>query len=918
MMMKWLPTSILVSAVFFASLVWAQDAKTSQDNNSQSSSVDTAKALSMIAKTPMSFEVNRGQTDPRVKFLSRGLGYTLFLTGNWAVMALERTNSAGAASSETVPEGKFLSPLAMQELAKRKNAGGTQIANAPKAAREEAILNMRVVGGNAKAALVGVKELEAKTNYYKGSDPSKWLTEVPSYEKVQYTGIYPGIDLVYYGNQQQLEYDFVVSPGANVDRIAVDFSKGADGKGKLPMRVESNGDLVAQLESGAVRFHKPVVYQTSGQDRKTFVDGRYVLQANGKVGFEVGPYDHDRKLVIDPTLSYASYIGGSNKDSGMGVTIGVRFGNVIITGSTRSADFPAVTPFQTFAGGTCGSEPCRDIFLSKFNSFGTSLMYSTFLGGTNDDVPLVVTQDSLGDMFLAGYTLSTDFPVTGSAFQRQFKGGTVTGDGFVVEFASRGAFLAYSTYLGGTGDDQVWGLAVDSTFNAYVSGYTASDDFPTTAGALRTTCPQTAAGTCSTGFVTEVNAKGNGLVYSTFLGGSNGLGDSAYGLALDSSNNAYISGITGSPNFPVTATGYDKKCGTDGLCNGNYDGFMAKLNPTGSALLYSTFLGGSAYDYTSGIAVDALGGVYVSGNTLSSDFPVTANAGQKTYGGASAGCNPLSGAVCGDVTVSKFSRNGALLYSTYLGGSGDEYPGISMAVDGSGNGYLTGQTNSPNFPLVSPFQSQYGGGPSDAFVAKINPNGSFGYSSYLGGNGQDYGYRTALDSAGNVWVVGGTLSTNFPATKGAYQTKCGTDGNCNGGLFDAWLAKVAFSADLSVTVTAPTTVTSGGTLTYTITEKDNGSDPASSVSLTDATPTGTTFNSVSTTGGTCTAPPPGGTGTVTCTVPTQPKGGHIVVTMVVNVTAQPGATITDTANVTSATFDPNQSNNSSTAQTTVQ
>ena len=459
-----------------------------------------------------------------------------------------------------------------------------------------------------------------------------------------------------------------------------------------------------------------------------------------------------------------------------------------------------------------------------------------------------------------------------------------------------------------------------ATPNVYVVGSTTSPNFPTTTGAYQRACGLTQQGVCSNGFASKVNAKGSALLYSTYLGGSGGLGDAAYNVAVDSKNNAYIAGITGSPNFPTTTGVYDTTCGTDGACNGTFDGFVTELNTTGGALVFSTFLGGSGYDYAAGIALDVTGAIYVSGNTTSTDFPTTPSAAQSTFGGMSAGCSPTSGQICGDVTITKLTPGAATLaYSTYLGGSLDEYPGMSMAVDAGGNAYVTGQTSSTNFPLVRPFQATYGGGSSDAFVTTVNPNGTgFSSSSYLGGNGQDFGFRTAVDSVGSIYVSGGTLSTNFPVKTGVFQAICGTDGNCNGGLMDAWTAKLVPSADVSISnVASPNPVKSGSNLSYTIVAKNSGPDTALSVSITDVVPTGTTFVSVATTVGSCTAPPVGGTGTVTCNVASSANGSKVTITMVVNVNAAAGSVITDKATVSSTTFDPKKGNNAVNTSTTV-
>jgi uncharacterized repeat protein (TIGR01451 family) len=767
---------------------------------------------------------------------------------------------------------------------------------------------MRVVGANEQAQATGEGKQRAQSNYYIGNISSEWRTNIANYGKVRYAGIYPGVDLVYYGQQKQLEYDFVVNPGADPNSIALTFGGNADGRKHIPLRINHAGDLVATLKTGDVSFHKPVVYQTKDNE-KILVEGRYILKADGSVGFQLGHYDPSKQLVIDPVLSFSTYLGGSSNDIGYGVTYGVDHGEPTLVGSTSSADFPQVKALYSYGGD-------RDVFVTKYNPTLTEVIFSTYIGGSDDDVPSQVTQDVYGDVFFVGYSLSPNFPVRGPVFQKKFAGGSVTGDAVVVEVESADLYLEWSSYLGGSGDDQAFSLAVDTPGNVFVSGHTTSTNFPVTAGAYQTTCPVDSSGGCSTSFVSEVNPKGTALVYSTYLGGSNGLGESAYGIALNASDDAYISGITGSPNYPTTSGAYQTQCGTDGLCNGTYDGFVTELNPTGTGIVASTFLGGNNFDYTAGIVANPTA-IYVSGSTVSPDFPVTANAAQSTYGGNSAGCVFTTG-TCGDVTISKFNTTlTTLQYSTYLGGSLDENPGLSMGVDSNGYMYVVGQTDSPNFPLVDALQPTYGGGSSDAFLTQLTPQGAFGYSTYFGGNGEDFAYRLTFDPSNDVYITGGTLSTNFAVTAHAPQKICGTDGNCNGGFFDAFFSKISLSADLSMTGKASATIKTGANLSYALAARNNGPDTALSVTVTDATPTGTTFVSVTPNTGTCTAPPVGGTGNVTCSVSTMPNGTSLKITLVVNVNAASGSTITDTATVTSSISDPNTKNNTATVTTTV-
>ena len=866
------------------------------------------EALQALANLPMSFEVNRGQTDPRVKFLARGAGYALFLTGDRAVMAFPHSL---ASTAKSVPPA---APYALP----RTTAVADNSATQPPAG--ESVLSMQAVGANPAARVSGVDKLETESNYFIGNDPQKWHTSVAHYSKVRYAAIYPGVDLVYYGKQRQLEYDFVVKPGSDPSQIHLALGSGPEGQRAIPLSVDSDGDLAANLDGEDVFFHKPLIYQpATARQPQTPVDGRFVLEANGHVGFDIAAYDRSRELVIDPALSYSTYLGGSNEDIAYGVAFGVRFGYIWIVGSTRSTDFPQVKGLYPFGGGTCGSQPCRDIFVTKLNFSLSSIVFSTYVGGAGDDVALGLAQDPFGDLFFTGYTTSSNFPIVGKAFQRHFGGGTVTGDAIAVEVESAGKYLQYSSYLGGSGDDVGYGISIDSVGNAFIVGSTTSTNFPVSTGAYKTTCGLTKGGTCSTAWAVQVNIAGSALNYATYLGGSGGLGEAAYGVAVDANDNAYIVGITGSPNFPVTTNVVQSSCGTDTLCNGTYDGFVTKMNPTGTGLVYSTFLGGNAYDYLSGVAIDSAGDAYVAGGTVSPDYPTTPGAAQTTYGGNSPGCQPSATTICGDVTVSKINPAGsALVYSTYLGGTGDESNGFSMALDSQGNAYVTGFTDSTDFPQVNAFQT-FGGGLGDAFVSKINSTGSaFTYSSYLGGNGWDFGYRTALDPSANLYVAGGTTSTNLFVTGHPVQSKCGTDGNCNGGLADAFMVKVVLAADMSITNKAPGTVTSGGTITYQIAAKNLGPESASNVAITDATPAGTTFNSVSTNGGTCTNPPSGGTGTVKCTIGNVNVNNTFTETLVLNVTASSGSVITDTATVSATTFDPNMKNNKATVKTNVQ
>ncbi len=606
---------------------------------------------------------------------------------------------------------------------------------------------MKLLGSNPHAQVAGLEELPGKSNYFMGSDPKKWRTHIPTYRKVAYRQMYPGIDLVYYGNQRQLEYDFVVAPGADPKAITLGIEGTVGARHGLPLRIDSQGDLVVSTEGVEIRFRKPRVYQTdNGQPTpdpglRTLVDGRYVLKGKHEVGFQVAPYDTTRALVIDPVLSYSTYLGGSDFDVGLGIAVDF-MDNTYVTGFTCSTNFPTANAFQATLGGSC------DVFVTKLNPAGSALLYSTYLGGSGFDAGLGITVDRFGNAYVAGDTDSSDFP-TANPVQATLGGGC---DAFVTKLNRTGSALLYSTYLGGSGLDFARGITVDRFGNAYVTGETVSPDFPT-ANPL-----QANLGGDLDAFVTKLNPAGSALLYSTFLGGSDR--DVGFGIAADRFGNAYVTGETFSIDFP-TANPLQVSLA------GDLDAFVTKLNPAGSALLYSTYLGGSGTDVANAIAVDQFGNAYVAGETFSPDFPTA---------------NPLQAILVGglDAFVTKLNPAGsALLFSTYLGGSGDD-EAFGIAV-GNVNVYVTGLTDSPDFPMANPLQAILGGG-TDAFVTKLNPVGSaLLFSTYLGGSGGDEAFGIAVGNV-NVYITGFTDSTDFP-TAHPVQASLGGD-------FDAFVTKL--------------------------------------------------------------------------------------------------------------------------------
>jgi hypothetical protein len=776
-----------------------------------------ARILEGYGKLPLSFEANQGQADARVKFLSRTGGYTLFLTGDEAVLALRgkaKNRRADAVGHVAKGSSQGLKPASLATSAQSSTTGtslrgtaepasgpqsfvsqsfvsGHRFSGAVSSAKSEAplgaarrdhpatdrtsVLRMKLRHANPAAKVTGADQLAGTSNYFIGNDPAKWRTNVPTYAKVKYEGIYPGIDLVYYGNQRQLEYDFIVAPGADPRRIAFDV------RGAKQIRQDARGDLVLKTSAGEIRWHKPVVYQEKNGARQE-IAARYAITAANRVGFELAKYDASRPLYIDP-LIYSTYLGGSSNDYGYGIAVDSA-GNAYVTGYTHSNNFPvAPGAFQP----TCGGNDCStygDVFVSKINATGSALVYSSYLGGSQVDIGFGIAVDSAGDAYVTGQTDSVDFPVTPGAFQTVCNGGSGCnefGDAFVSKLNPTGSALIYSTYLGGSSSsDDGFGIAVDSAGNAYVVGTTASTNFPVTPGAFQTACGSY----CSDAFVTKLNPTGSALIYSTYLGG-NYLNE-GFGIAVDNSGNAYVTGYTWSTDFPTTPGAFQTACGGAPYPYNCWDAFVTKFNPTGSALVYSTYLGGSSYDLGFGIAVDSAGNAYVIGGTCSTDFP-TMNPLQPAYGGAS--CISF---VVGDAFVTKFNPTGsALVYSSYLGGSGYDNS-TAIAIDSSSNIYVTGWTESTDFPVTpGAFQTTCGGGSGcgtnngNTFMAKISPTGSaLVYSTYLGGSGGDAGYGIAIDSSGKAYVTGATGSANFPVTPAAFQL-------ANGGGGDAFVAKIS-------------------------------------------------------------------------------------------------------------------------------
>lgn len=663
---------------------------------------------------PLTFEENRGQAAPDVKFLSRGAGYNFSVTPQGSSLMLTRNRSR-------------------RPILRAKSV--------PQANPEKAVLHMALVGSNPSPRVQGLEKQPGIVNYFDGTMANKnGHTGIRTFGKVQLDNVYAGIDLVFHGNQRQLEYDFAVAPGVDPRVIRMAF-QGAD---KLEI---ADGELVLHLGDSAIRQHKPVTYQQSNGGRRE-VQSRYILLSANEVGFEIGAYDRSQALVIDPVLTYSTYFGGTSDDVINSIAVDSA-GNAYVAGWTNSLS----TTSQIFlskinAAGTsilytqyiadtahnCGSygtgvavNSAGEAFVSgmygtvdqwgfcnnkyaytgKLNAAGTAFIYSFFWGG-GDDHANAVALDSAGNAYFTGQTQG-NWPVSAGVFQSN---GGFPGDAFVLKLDSTGHML-YSSYLGGSSIDEAFGIAVDSNKNAVIVGNAQSSDFPTTTGAYQKTNSSWVA--C---FVSKVNSSGSALPYSSYLAGTRG--ENCTAVAVDSANKIYITGNTESDDFPTTAGAYDRTCGTDGLCNWYFacdpgcndyyfeDAIFAKFDPTlsgAASLVYSSYFGGENRELGQGIAVDSAGNAYVTGRTISTFMPTV---------------NPIQGSIAGDndVFVAEMNPSGSsLLFSTYLGGANyDEAK--SIALDSSANIYLAGQTGSGNFPVVGGVQNTNAGG-YDGFLTKI-------------------------------------------------------------------------------------------------------------------------------------------------------------------------------------------------------
>jgi uncharacterized repeat protein (TIGR01451 family) len=757
---------------------------------------------------PLVFEPNRGQTDSKVKFLARGNGYGLFLTADQAVLKIR--SSAGHSFA----------------------------------------ISMALAGANKAVDVVGTDQLPGKSNYFIGNDPKNWHRNVSQFARVRYQNVYPGIDLVYYGNQGRLEYDFEVAPGVDPKQVSLRF------RGTDKLRLDGRGNLeMAGGGAASVKLQAPRVYQKVGDEQRS-VAGKFVLRSSDEVGFDLGDYDRSRTLVIDPQLVYSTYLGGSAAEScsaitGLAVTpgcpsIAVDSGlNAYIAGSTESTDFP---PQPGVIGSLQGT---ADVFIAKFNSQASALIYAAYFGGDGKDYPAGIAVDSGFNVFVSGTTDSTDFPT--------LNGLTVTptaGNHAFVSKLDSAANLKYSTYLAGSGVDRSSGLALDSLGKIYVTGTTTSTDFPTTPNSFSTLAGFVPPGTVELFFskLDPNTAGAASLLYSTYLGGSSvksGETPTAIGggVAVDSNCDAYVSGGTNYLDMPL-ANAYQGTLTSAAGTNAWLAEFAVPTNSNcGSDLVlnYATYFGGTGSDVAYGVSVDTGRNAYIVGSTTSVGIVAAAIAPFQAANGG--GLDAFVAKFAQPITTGTTPGNVTLSYFSYLGGSGDD-AGLAIVADTNGGARITGWTDSSNFPNSAPALQAGPGGGVDAFYARIDTTTTStttptSFSSYLGGAGDDLGTGVALDFQSNSYVTGETASGNFPRVN-PFQT------NLNGAS-DAFVTKLGPTVSLPVSVIgSPTPVGVGNAATFKYTIKNLSTDPTSGVVFTDSLAVGNaTFTSATASPGSC-------------------------------------------------------------------
>lgn len=630
----------------------------------------------------LAFESNEGQIDASVRFEAKGAGFAIRLSDRGATLRLR-----GAYTGD--PD------LVL----------GLQVADSP------------------GVDPVATEPLRGRSSYLRGRTQASWVRDVPHFARVTYPSARPGVDLVFHGEEGQLEYDFIIAPGAPIEAAQLEIS-GADA-----LSLDDTGALLVHTRRGVLRQPPPTVYQDDAFGSRHQVRAGYRLAGGTRLAFAITERDETRPLVIDPVLVYSGYLGGSGFDVANAVAVDGS-GNVYIAGFTTSFDFPLKDGVQGAIGGS------TDIFVAKLDPEGQELLYSTYLGGSAEDAAYGIAVDETGSAYVTGNTESSDFPVVPSEPEAgpcpvlQCENGGAS-NAFVAKLDPNGNALVYSTYLGGSGYDAAQGIAIDALGNAYVAGFTQSSDFPTISP-----FQSTLLGT-QNAFVAKLSPSGTTLLGSTYLGGSEN--DAASGIAVDALGDVYVAGYTQSVDFH-TKHAFQK------VLQGTQNAFATELAPSFDTLTFSTYLGGSGSDTANAIALDASGDLFLAGASTSADFPV-----QGPYQSSNAGHQ--------DAFVAEIAAGGSsLVYSTFLGGSGTDLAS-ALAIDPSGAAFVVGQTQSVNFPIRGAFQSNNAAPPAadgNAFVSILDPTGrQLMGSSYLGGKGGARAQAVALGAGDAAWVVGG-------------------------------------------------------------------------------------------------------------------------------------------------------------------
>ncbi|RKX24419.1 MAG: hypothetical protein DRP45_08250 [Candidatus Zixiibacteriota bacterium] len=709
----WFSTTVVSTVVAFLLSVSVESSDRFPDGNDRSGSSDTyshGSSSSTVIKgdqiRKILFTENNGQWDDVVRFRAEGAGATVWFTD-------------GIVYSLFCEQGPPVRSVPGQDVASM---------SPPDQSIEDDIQYLLVKTSMTSDPLAVTTRSEgdicSRSHFFKGNHQANWFTDVPCYGSIIMEDVQPGVSVRFYSAGTDLEFDFVVDPEANPSVAEVTF------EGIETLHLDENGDLIITTAWGEIREHRLVVYQEINGVRE-LIPAEFDIRSASSYGFVLNAdYDESLPLIIDPVLSFCTYLGGGVADVGYGVAIDGD-GCTYVAGTTASVDFPDTNAYQgTMAGGDW------DAFVAKYSVECDTLFYSSYLGGTDSDYAYGIDVDGSGSPYLIGVTSSADFP-TMNPIQPTISGS----DAFVTKFTVDGSALDYSTYLGGSDSDYGWAINVDNSLSAYITGYTLSLDFPTVGPAIDTS------GGSFDVFVSKINSAGSALTYSTYLGGE--FTDIAQDIVVDASGRAYVVGYTTSSLFPATVNAYMGSL----LVAGRADMFITRLGATGAMFEYSSYLGGYKSDFANGIDIGTDGSMYILGWTYSNDFPLVGSIQGSRNGDT-------------DLTITKMNAPGnTLIYSTYLGGSQDEVAG-AVDVDDNGQAYVIAHTSSDDFPNVNAFQTAYAGGDYDVVVFRINSAGSeLDYSTYLGGTLSDMSYGIAVDNDHRARVVGQTESADFPVKR---------------------------------------------------------------------------------------------------------------------------------------------------------